>query len=168
MATEVLDQAKLEAVCFGCRKSFAFIRSNLNQRFVCRHCGFSSFLTANMVLNKIPVFTKAETKSETKIEAKKDNFKCLFRYFRHGADTPQAGVLLELTTSKVKFSTRTKLIIGSKIYFFLKDKKFIVNIKQISSTESSNSEQYEVSADYEVVLTGELKEKVINPHYLIR
>jgi len=168
MATEVLDQAKLEAVCFGCRKSFAFIRSNLNQRFVCRHCGFSSFLTADMVLNKIPVFTKAETKYETKIEEKKDNFKCLFRYFRHGADTPQAGVLLELTTSKVKFSTRTKLIIGSKIYFFLKDKKFIVNIKQISSTESSNSEQYEVSAEYEIVLTGELKEKVINPHYLIK
>lgn len=173
MATEVLDQTKLEAVCFGCRKSFAFIRSNLNQRFVCRNCGFSSFLTADMVLNKLPVFAKAEPKQETKLEAKKDNFKCLFRYFRHGADTPQAGILLELTTTKVKFSTRTKLAIGSKIYFFLKDKKFIVNIKQLTPIESvsngaSSSGQYEVSAEYEIVLTGEVKEKANNPHYLIK
>jgi hypothetical protein len=102
-----------------------------------------------------------------KLEAKKDNFKCLFRYFRHGADTPQAGILLELTTSKVKFSTMTKLSIGSKIYFFLKDKKFIVNIKQLSPIESSAG-QYEVNAEYEVVLTGEVKEKVNNPHYLIK
>lgn len=167
MATEVLDQTKLEAMCIGCRKSFAFIRSNLNQRFVCRHCGFSSFLTADMVLKKAPFFTKSEPRAEIKLEAKKDNFKCLFRYFRHGADTPQAGILLELTTSKVKFSTRTKLLIGSKVYFFLKDKKFIVNIKQLTPIESSAG-QYEVNAEYEVVLTGEIKEKAINPHYLIK
>ena len=82
-------------------------------------------------------------------------------------------IILELTTSKVKFSTQTKLIIGSKVYFYLKDKKFIVNIRQVDATPSKAKDgtsviQFEVHAEYEIVLSGEIKVKIENPHYLIK
>lgn len=134
----------------------------------CKNCGFSSFITSEMVLKKIPVFTAKPIKAE-----EKSNLKYVFHYFRHGADTPQMGIILELTTSKVKFSTLIKLEIGSKISFYIKNKKFIVNIRQVemilpNSNAGKSVTQYEIIADLEVVRTEELKEKPYNPHYLIK
>ena len=168
MPNEAIEETKLEAICKSCRQSFALVNSSLNHRFICRNCGFSSFLTEEMILRKIPVFSKQEV-----IEEKKATPKCLFRYFRHGADAPQVGILLELTTSQVKFTTMIKLIISSKIYFHIKDKKFIVNIRKLdelisTSKNGSSVVQYEVTAVYETILAGEVKEKVKSPHYLIK
>ena len=173
MTTEVIEQGKLEAICRGCRQTLAFDRSNLNQKFVCKSCGFSSFLSSDMVLTKTSVFTKNVVKEVEKQEEKQDEPKCLFRYFRHGSDAPQAGIILKLTTTDVKFTTKTKLNMGSKITFHLKDKKFIVNIRHSESNISTTKDgsivtQYVVTADYEIILTGEIKEKVHNPHYLIK
>lgn len=171
MATEVIDQTKLEAVCKSCYKSFAFDRINLNHLVVCKNCGFSSFLTPDRILKKLPVFSQKTT--PVKEEEKKEQLKHLFRYFRHGADTSQIGIILELTTTNVKFTTMVSLPIGSKIGFNLKDKKFIVKIvtSSIIRPESRNGTttiQYEVTAEYETVLTGEPTVPVYNPHYLIK
>lgn len=171
MATEVIDQTRLEAVCKSCNKSFAFDRINLNQLVACKNCGFSSFLSPDRILKKLPVFSPKTT--PIKEEEKKESLKHLFRYFRHGADSSQIGIILELTTKSVKFTTTVSLPISSKIGFYLKDKKFIVKIltSKIIQPESRNGTttiQYEVTAEYETVLTGEPKVPVYNPHYLIK
>lgn len=171
MASPVADPNRIEAICSSCRQSLILPRSNLNQRFTCQYCGFSSFLTADKILTRKEVFVPKLTENTT--DDKKQSIRCLIRYFRHGADAPQVGILLDLTTTQVKFHTMVKLEIGSKIYFMLHNRKFIVSIKNISpvrnnSQTTSNSGQYEVIADHETVLTGQVKEKKENPHYLIK
>lgn len=168
MATQLADTQKMEAICSACRRMLVLPVSQLNQKVICQHCGYPSFLTSDKVITRKEVFVPQATKIQP--QATKKEARYTFYFVRHGGDTPQLGALLDLTTTQVRFFTNATIVVGTKISFMLKNRKFIVNIKDIKTPDVSvnpeNRMKFEVVASHEVVLTGEVKDKKSNPHFL--